>query len=168
MSWVASLPWKVIKEVANEAALDETLLSAFIHVESSNNKWAYRFEPAFKWVIDTDKHAKANGLSEASERNLQMSSFGLTQVMGGVARELGLTGSIFQLLDEKTNLLFCSKLLKKHLKKYSLLDDVIASYNAGSPRKDASGRYVNQSYVDKINSARVAIALYWGNHGKTS
>lgn len=164
---LGKFPWKLIEDVAKEHNIDADLLAAFVSVESSNNKYAYRFEPEYQWLLDVIKHAKLNGITADSEKTLQMSSFGLCQVMGAVARELGLTGSIFQLLDEKTNLTYCAKLLNKHFKKYNLLDDVIASYNAGSPKKGTNGRYRNQSYVDKVNSARMIIALHRGKGGKT-
>jgi hypothetical protein len=82
---------------------------------------------------------------------MQMTSWGLTQVMGAVARELGLKGPIFQMLEPKTNLTYCALLLKRLAKKYTQKDDLIAAYNAGSAVKNLDGRYKNQQYVDKVN-----------------
>jgi soluble lytic murein transglycosylase-like protein len=40
--------------------------------------------------------------------------------------------------------------LLKFYTKYGDWPDALAAYNAGSPRKAADGKYLNQSYVDKV------------------
>ena len=158
-AWVMRLPWQLIEDVADAENVPKNLLAAIVQTESSNNRWAVRFEPHYKWLFKTKDHAKDNGLTEATETVLQMTSFGLCQIMGAVARELGLKGPIFQLLDEKTNLEYCAKLLKRLASKHKERDDIIASYNAGSPIKGLNGAYKNQAYVDKVNLYLSAIDL---------
>ena len=86
------------------------------------------------------------------------------QVMGAVARELGHTGPS-DLLDPPTGLFYGCLHLRRFRAKYDIWPDVIAAYNAGSPRRVAGqiGPYVNQSYVDKVlaawNNLEVAIPL---------
>lgn len=150
-AWVMRLPWSLIEDVSDEENVPANLLGAIIQTESSNNKWAVRFEPHYKWLFKTKDHARDNGITEATETVFQMTSFGLCQVMGAVARELGLKGPIFQLCDEKTNLQYAAKLLKRLASRYKERDDIIAAYNAGSPIKGLNGAYRNQSYVDKVN-----------------
>lgn len=150
-SWVMRLPWNVIEDVADEENVPAKLLAAIIQTESSNNRLAVRFEPHYKWLFKTKENARDNGITEATETVLQMTSFGYCQVMGAVARELGMKGSIFQLLDEKTNLQYAAKLLKRLAGRYKERDDIIAAYNAGSPIKGLNGAYRNQAYVDKVN-----------------
>ena len=113
-------------------------------VESSLNQWAYRYEPQYKYVVGA-----AESLS-ATERTGQMISWGLMQVMGGVARERGWTGPLPQLCDPVVGLKFGMLHLRKFYAKYQNWPDALASYNAGSPRKGADGKYFNQSYVDKV------------------
>lgn len=161
-AWVMRLPWSVIEDVADEQNIPKNLLAAIVQTESSNNKWAVRFEPHYKWLFKTKDHAKDNGITEATETVFQMTSFGLCQIMGAVARELGLKGPIFQLFDEKTNLEYSAKLLKRLAAKYKERDDIIAAYNAGSPIKGLNGTYRNQAYVDKVILFLSAIELAQG------
>lgn len=161
-SWVHRLPWSIIEDVSDEENVPENLLAAIVHVESSNNKWACRFEPHYKYLYQTKENARDNGITEATETVFQMTSWGLCQVMGAVARELGLKGTIFQLLDEKTNLIYSAKLLKKLAGRWKERDDIIAAYNAGSPIQDLKGYYKNQGYVDKVNDALDAIKVSRG------
>jgi soluble lytic murein transglycosylase-like protein len=150
-AWVMRLPWSVIEDVADEENVPKNLLAAIVQTESSNNQWACRFEPHYKWIYKTKENARDNGITEATETVMQMTSFGLCQVMGAVARELGLKGHIFQLLDQKVNLQYAAKLLKRLASRYKERDDIIAAYNAGSPIKGLNGAYRNQAYVDKVN-----------------
>lgn len=150
-AWVMRLPWGLIEDVADEENVPVNLLGAIIQTESSNNRYACRFEPHYKWLYRTKDNARDNGLTEATETVMQMTSYGLCQIMGAVARELGIKGSLFQLLDEKTNLQYAAKLLKRLAMKYKERDDIIAAYNAGSPIKGLNGVYRNQPYVDKVN-----------------
>ena len=82
--------------------------------------------------------------------------------MGALLRELGLKGPIFQALDEKTNLEYAAKFLKRLATRYSERDDIIAAYNAGSPIKNLNGVYKNQHYVDKVKLHLSAIELAMG------
>lgn len=158
-AWVLRLPWSLIEDVSDEENVPENLLAAIVQTESSNNKWACRFEPHYKYLYQTKENARDNGITEATETVFQMSSWGLCQVMGATARELGLKGTIFQLLDEKTNLIYSAKLLKKLAGRWKERDDIIAAYNAGSPIQDMRGQYKNQAYVDKVNMYLGAIYL---------
>jgi len=156
------LPWQLIEEVSDQENVPKNLLAAIVQTESSNNKWAVRFEPHYKWLYKTKENAKDNGITETTETVFQMTSFGLCQLMGAVCRELGLKGPIFQLFDEKTNLEYCAKLLKRLATKYKERDDILAAYNAGSPIKGLNGVYTNQAYVDKANLYLSAINLAQG------
>lgn len=158
-AWVMRLPWQVIEDVADAENVPANLLAAIVQTESSNNKFAVRFEPAYKYLFKTKENAQACGITEATETVFQMTSFGLCQIMGAVARELGLKGPIFQLLDEHINLQYSAKLLKRLAGRFKERDDIIAAYNAGSPIKTMNGLYKNQQYVDKVNQYLSAIEL---------
>lgn len=149
--WIQKLPWDVIDSVADEQNIPASILAAIVQTESSGNRYAVRFEPHYKYLFQTKEHAQDNRITEATETIMQMTSWGLTQVMGAVARELGMKGPIFQMLEPKVNLTYCALLLKRLAKKYSQKDDLLAAYNAGSPIKGLDGKYKNQQYVDKVN-----------------
>ena len=117
---------------------------AVCQAESSLNEWAYRFEPHFKWLV-----GHADDLS-ATERTGQMISWGLMQVMGAVAREYGFTGTLPSLCLPSLGLKFGMKHLTKFYAKYQDWPDTLASYNAGSPKKNADGKFYNQAYVDLV------------------
>ena len=149
----------LIKEAAARRSLPWELVYAICQVESSLNPSAIRHEPRYRWLVGD------NETMSPTERQDQMTSWGLMQVMGAVARELGHTGPLSDLLDPPTGLFYGCLHLRRFRAKYDIWPDVIASYNAGSPRRVAGqiGPYVNQSYVDKVlaawNNLEVAIPL---------
>ena len=149
--WIQKLPWDVIEEVSQEQNVPAAILAAIVQTESGANRHGIRFESQYKYLFKTKENAQENRITEATETVMQMTSFGLTQVMGAVARELGLKGTIFQLLEPEVNLTYCALLLKRLAKKYTQKDDLIAAYNAGSAIKGMDGKYKNQQYVDKVN-----------------
>jgi len=151
--WVFRLPWNVIQEVAADQNLPANLLAALVQVESNGDQYACRFEKDYKYLFETKQNAKDNNITETTEMMLQMTSWGLTQVMGAVGRELGLKGPLLQLTDPEINLTYCAKLLKRLASKHTERNDIIASYNAGSPVRTLDGKYRNQGYVDKVNAA---------------
>jgi len=150
---------QLIKSAAAKRALPWELVYAICQVESSLNPTATRYEPHFRWLVGD------NDAMSPKERHDQMTSWGLMQVMGAVARELGHIGPLDDLLHPPTGLFYGCLHLRRFRAKYDLWPDVIAAYNAGSPRRVAGqvGPYVNQLYVDKVlaawNNLEVAIPL---------
>ena len=117
---------------------------AVCYVESSFNEWACRYEPGYRWIPDD---------LSATERMCQMTSWGLMQVMGGVAREYGMTGDLTKLCLPTIGLKYGMMHLRRFFDKYKNWTDALASYNGGSPRKNPEGKLINQSYVDKVLKA---------------
>jgi len=93
--------------------LDPALVCAVVEQESSWNPWAVRYEPAFlaRYVQPLYTAGKIS-LTEAYTRSI---SWGLMQLMGEVARELGCqTTSLAELCDPATGLDFgCRQLRAK-------------------------------------------------------
>lgn len=119
-------------------------VKAVCMVESAWNEWAYRYEPQYKWLVGEQLNMTA------SERIGQQISWGLMQVMGGVAREHGFTGTFPELCGPFIGLKYGMLHLRKYYAKYQNWPDTLASYNAGSPRKNEPGQYLNQGYVDRV------------------
>lgn len=110
---------------------------------------AARFEPGYRWLYKVEEVCPPL-CSKATEKNLQMTSFGLMQVMGAVYREYGYKGWLTALFnDTESQLEYGCRHLARKVKKYGLNEGILA-YNAGSPRKNASGRYVNEDYLKNI------------------
>lgn len=100
------------KQKAQDYGLDPTLVCAVIEQESGGDPWAIRFEPAFY-----EKYVASMGLNptEAYSRSF---SFGLMQVMGEVAREVGFKGKwLSALCDPETGIDVGCRVLKLKLQK---------------------------------------------------
>jgi len=139
---------KIIEDKAAEFQIDADLIEAFCMTESSGNPHAIRYEDAFY-----QRYTENMAFSESEDKG-RATSYGLMQIMGEVARELGFKGAFTELFDPATGLEYALKHLKRFIVKYQAegLDYAIASYNAGSPRFDDSGHFVNQKYVDQVHS----------------
>lgn len=141
--------------------IEARLVAAIIAVESQWDPYAVRYEENYRYVTRTSYFARAANISEATEKSLQRHSFGLMQVMGATARAEGLGGSLLKMVDPLVglecgllHLKYCfDRFGTKGTTLRSFEPDVVAAYNAGSPRKTDSGIYVNQGYVDKVKAA---------------
>jgi len=165
-TWIARLPLNIIYDIALDHEIPWVLLAAIVQAESAGETLAVRFEPHYKYTVDIDKHARENSISKETELVLQKTSFGLAQVMGGVARELGHQKSLLELLQPEIGLKYGCLQLKRIAKRYSERSDIIASYNAGSPIKNMTGQYKNQQYVDKVTSYLLALNETFGYNKK--
>lgn len=111
----------------------------------------YHIEPALvKAVIRQESNWDVN--ASRYEAHLNDTSWGLMQVLLKTARWIlgneNLT--IQELIKPDINISAGAKYLGTLLAKYGNVRDALASYNAGSPRRNKDGSYVNQEYVDKV------------------
>lgn len=114
---------------AKKHGLRPALIQAVVTQESGWNPRAYRAEP-----------------------HLKDASRGLGQILFNTARQYGFRGKAEDLFNPSINLDWTALILARLWKKYRNLNDVFAAYNAGSPRKNKSGAYINQKYVNSVNS----------------
>lgn len=137
---------------ANAYKIDPFLIAAIIMAESAGTgwTWATRFEGHYSYVVTPGSYAKKLGISADTERIHQKMSWGLMQVMGGVARELGFLGYMPMLCQAEIGLRYGCKKLAICMKRFPEDDDAISAYNRGSPEQLTNGDYVNQAYVDKV------------------
>lgn len=148
----------LIDRAARQHGLPPELVRAIVEVESEGNPWSARYEPAFYDRYIKDAKIKAiPPCSLATERTLRATSFGLMQIMGSTAREVGFEGTFLTELSSpeiglEYGCRYLAKLARRHHDRYGW-EGVAAAYNAGSPRPTDSGRWVNQPYVDKIRRA---------------
>lgn len=143
---------QLCEQIALQESVDPKLAKAIVTVESHWRPEVSRFEPHWKYLYFPREFASKLGITVETETVMQSMSIGLMQVMGSVARELGFKDNLSKLFDPKTNMTYGVRKLRTLLTKYSNEDDVIVSYNAGSPRKTAGGMYVNQQYHDKVSA----------------
>ncbi len=165
---------RFIRELEESFDLPAFLLFAIIEVESSWNVAAVRLEPMYRWLWDCkrNKSYPLSGLEKSNpqppkdfpgsrhhqaqmEYSYQRTSWGLPQVMGALAREIGYTGPL-QLLataeGSKDAITVAAKYLRILLRRYKDVQAAISAYNAGNA-KLVDGKYSNQKYVDKVNVA---------------
>lgn len=142
----------IIEKHARTFGIEFNLVKAFCLVESSFEPHSAKYESLYSYIFHPEAYAgkKGNNVNVVTERMLQMTSWGPMQLMGAVARERGYDGFLPDLCNPDIGIYYSCKHLKTYLTRYPNLDDAIASYNAGSPRKKTDGRYVNQEYVDLI------------------
>lgn len=147
--------------------------------ESNMEMHAIRAEPLFRWTWNcetnrpfrrlTDDEILSNSApvdfprpttyfaTEHTEWQGQRMSWGPFQMMGTLLRERGFYGPFPQICcDPETAARFAcahiSSLRDRYLDKHGW-QGVVAAYNAGRPRKDVEGKYVNYEYVNKVSKA---------------
>ncbi len=157
--------------------LPECLLHAIALVESGGDIYAYRVEPPYHYLWDVRAHKPFRGLTTAERDNEsapsdfsywpgisshdtewwgQQASWGPMQVMGSVAREYGFNDRFPGLCSAATGVgigtLYLEKLKNRFYGQYGWRG-VAAAYNAGSPRLQGDGTFINQDYVDRVAAA---------------
>lgn len=150
------------KNIATKHGISPVLLLATIYQESGGRPWVTRFEPNYKYLYLPEVFAKKLNYSLDSEISLQKTSFGLCQIMGSVAREIGWhEGYLPEIFMPTTNLTIAAKYLFKLQSRFGSTANTIASYNAGTPRKtEDEGTYVNQNYVDSVIAHMSTVARW--------
>ena len=140
----------IILTKANKYNLYPDLVEAHVMTESSGKVDATRYEPAFykTYIVKL-------GIKNQTEATGRATSWGLLQIMGQVARELGYQGSWTGLCDPMVNLEYgCKKLSKCYQRYHPELDKGIAAYNSGSAIvvfKEGVETLRNQEYVDRVH-----------------
>ena len=140
-----------LERVCERFGCEPELVAALITVESRWNPYAVRYEPAYQWLHYPERHALRHDISRAAEATFQKYSWGLMQIMGATARELGFSLPMPALCEGMIGIEYGIRYLMALKRNYRQRDDLIAAYNSGSAKKGADGRYLNQKYVDKVN-----------------
>lgn len=154
---VRTLHITALRTEADELDVDWKVIDAIIHIESSWNPWACRFERQYVYTQNVEAHAKKARTTVSTEHTLQKCSWGLMQIMGGTARWMGYTGPIPALCDPEVGMHWGMKFFRHLCNEYVDINDQIAAYNAGSVRRKADGTYQNQIYVDKVRTVLASL-----------
>lgn len=152
--WFKKLPLSLISEAAVKHQLDPAVIAAITWHESKGIRFKTRAEIRLsqeRYLVSYREFADRLDISVETERVAQLHSWGLMQVMGYVARELGHRGYLVELTDAELGLKYGCLQLKRLYRKYGSDEDVISAYNQGGPYKDVVGMYKNQrKYVDVV------------------
>lgn len=117
----------LIRSTASWHALEPSLLLALAEQESSFNTWAMRYEPSFY-----EHYVRKNYPTLNTEAAARSTSYGLCQVMGEVAREMGFTGPFLTMLcDESTGLDYGARMLHKCITEAGTVSAGLLRYNGG-------------------------------------
>lgn len=135
---------ELAEKYGTEFGVNPMLIEAVIIAESGQVKWASRYEKNWRWFLTPIKYAKMVRSSNKTERIHQATSWGLMQVMGTVARELGFKGHLPQLCDPHRGIYYGAMKLGILLKKHKIAPLALAAYNAGNPRSKAGAKYADK------------------------
>lgn len=164
----------LIADAARRHSLQLELVHAIVLVESNGHAFAWRPEPAYRYLWDVRRRAPFRALtanellSESAPKDFpcfaghrdqewwgQQASWGLMQIMGAVARERGFMGSYLpELTVPAVNLEFgCAHLahLSRRLAATHGVEGVIAAYNTGGPAHEPGS--AGDAYVRKVRAA---------------
>jgi len=146
MQEIISPIWGTVMDVSSRHDLDPVLVFALIEQESNYQTQAMRFEPGYRWLWPKPSEVKAPfGVSLATERNQQATSWGLMQVMGAVAREHGCgLPYLSSLCNPGLGIEYGCKHLAKLKRRWPAKCDYISAYNAGHPTMK------NKQYVASV------------------
>jgi soluble lytic murein transglycosylase-like protein len=140
----------ICNSIGTKQSVDPKLLYAICEAESSLDPYACRYEEGYKYMADPTHWAMISGQSISTEIVQQKMSWGLMQVMGGLARELGFNGKMTMLCLPEIGIKYGAIQLTKLKFKYPDMKDQISSYNQGFPKKGPDGKYANKDYVSKV------------------
>lgn len=145
----------LIVKVAEKFSLSLKLVRAIVAVESSGNPYATRYEPQFyARYVHGKGHAVFGNCSRSTEEICRAMSWGLMQVIGQTARELGFKEPFLaSMCDPEIGLTWGCRYLAKQIVRYEAIEPAVAAYNAGTARRADDGTWRNQDYVDKIRRA---------------
>lgn len=139
---------------ARQAQIPPELILALIEVESNGQPYAVRIHPVYPYTVPQARRPPACSMD--TELYMQRTSWGLMQIMGATARSAGFEGWLPELVEPHVNLeigvAHIGNLMSRYRNKHGV-DGVIAAWNAGSPRKNPDGKFINQAYVDKVLKA---------------
>ncbi len=135
---------RVFTAIEHQKDIEKPLVMAIIKQESNFYPFAIRYEPQLKRATWYKR------LLKEKDNDLYYCSFGLMQILFGIAVSFGFKKDPFSLFYPEINIYYGTKYLKNLMQRYKNIKDVISAYNQGSNKKDRYGNYKNQEYVDKV------------------
>lgn len=167
----------IIEGFSRRHGLDPLIVKSLVLVESGGYTWAWNPEPRYRYLWDVKRDAAFRRLTEAEiasktppegfyavqgdrdqEFWAQQASWGLMQVMGAVAREMGFKGPYLPQLCEPSvgveiGCLYLARLLKWA---NGNIAQALAAYNGGFEGNRVEP-FRNQAYVTKVFDTRAVV-----------
>lgn len=132
----------MVENAARKNALDFWTLVAQVEKESSGNPEAKRWEENYRWFFPRGSQPTGDELA------FQKTSWGLLQIMGATARELGyrVPALVWPASPLKNDPVIALDLgcryLTRQIRRWGTLRDALSAYNAGHPTPENFGKYV--------------------------
>ena len=134
--------------IANQYGLPPEIVCGQVERESSWETNATRYEPAF-FVRYIEPMIDSGALADMQEAKNRATSFGLLQIMGQVARELGYDGPLESLLIPEIGLAWGCEKLAKCLSSAGNIAAALQRYNGGNnPNYAAEVMQNSQKYKE--------------------
>jgi len=138
---------EAIKENSELYGIEKALIKAIIEHESMNYVFAFRVD--YKALKKQEWYNKLLDEKEKKDKKYY-ASYGLMQVLYGLAKSLGFNGTPEDLFNPMVNIRYGCKYLQRLKSAYRDIKDIIAAYNYGYAKKRKNGTYYNQSYVCSV------------------
>lgn len=137
-----------IKQATTKYNVDPAIVKAIITQESAWQMFALRYEPNYRYLFQPEIYAKSAFISISTEVNTQKMSWGLGQIMGGLAREQGHKGLMGELFIPQNNINHICIRIAALKKKCDSPEEIFACYNGGlDALKLVNGKFRNDGYV---------------------
>lgn len=135
--------------------IDKDLIAAVIMAESSGIPWEVRPEQGFfsRYIEGKPLNGFQGEQWDEYERVFRSCSFGLMQIMGNTARELGFAGHLHQLLQPTKSIMWGCKYLAKCMHETQDTEKALLRYNGGGDPE-----YPAKVYA-KIDSGEIRLIL---------
>jgi len=164
---------------AKSFGLEPKLVGALVMTESGGNQWAWNPEPRYHYLWDVKLHRPFRALTDQEASSSfppddfdairgdadqewwgQKASWGLMQVMGAVARELGFVGPyLTELCDPMKNLIIgCRHLEQLMAWANGNAVQALAAYNGGKAGNDRVP-FRNVAYADRVLTTQKVIEV---------
>jgi hypothetical protein len=147
----------LVDVASKKHSLDFWTLVAHVEKESSGNPLAYRLEPVYRWFYPRGT------VPSGQELLFQKTSWGLLQIMGATARELGYATAPkiwpdSPLLDAPATALHLGcRYFVRQLRRYGNIRDALSAYNAGHATPNNFGAYV-EPILERADALKEAAA----------
>jgi soluble lytic murein transglycosylase-like protein len=135
------------RKIAAAHHLDAEVVCGMCERESTWDPWSIRYEDGF-YTKYIEKMIASHQLTNPTEERARAFSWGLMQVMGEVAREMGYTGPLAELCDPATGIeVGCRTLAHKIATNEGSIANSLQAYNGGSnPRYAAEVLALAEKY----------------------
>lgn len=133
---------------AAEHGLSPKIFCGLVERETQWNAWKIRYEPGF-YEEYVQKMVNAGAIHDETEAHGRAISWGLGQVMGETAREMGFTGDFAQLCEPETGLEYTARILRHDIDRASAnVTAALQRYNGGkNPNYAAEVLQLSQKYA---------------------